>query len=98
MLVELGEAEPLRQILSDALGIRTDVIKHRTVYLHDNVRIHLDEVDALGSFLEFEAIVDDGCDDAAAHAKIDRLRIVFGLAPDEVESRSYSDLQLAART
>ena len=52
--------------LAAALGIRTVVRKQRTVYLHKNVRIHLDAVDGLGTFLEFEAVMPDGAPDQAS--------------------------------
>jgi adenylate cyclase, class 2 len=82
----------LRALLGSALGVRAVVEKLRTVYLLDNVRIHLDQVAGLGTFLEFEAIVDGTCDDAAASAKLKRLRTAFGVALQQVVARSYGDI------
>ncbi len=91
-LVKIENGPELRAALAGALGIVAEVVKERTVYLHDNVRIHLDEVRDLGTFVEFEAIVDGGCDDAAGRAKLDRLRTVFAIAADQVVRASYGDL------
>ena len=91
-LVIVANGTEMRAVLAGALGIVTEVVKQRTVYLHDNVRIHLDDVMNLGTFLEFEAIVDATCDDAAALAKLERLRVAFAIAPEHVLSTSYADL------
>ncbi|HVN86319.1 MAG TPA: class IV adenylate cyclase [Candidatus Binatia bacterium] len=96
-LVPVDAGEQLLAQLTGAVGVRTEVIKERTVYLHDNVRIHLDDVEGLGSFIEFEAIVDDTCDDSAAHAKLDRLRTAFAIRPADVIGGSYADLDRTAR-
>jgi adenylate cyclase class IV len=91
-LVEVPNGEQLRHLLAGALGVAAEVVKDRVVYLHDNVRIHLDDVSGLGSFIEFEAVVDHTCDDAAAQAKLGRLRSAFGVLPQQVVSQSYGDL------
>lgn len=93
-LVTVDDGDRLGALLSDAIGVTVEVVKHRTVYLHDNVRIHVDEVAGLGSFVEFEAIVDETCDATAARAKVDRLRDAFGIRDEETIAVSYSDLLL----
>jgi adenylate cyclase, class 2 len=40
------------------------VIKKRSLYLYDNTRIHLDTVQSLGTFMEFETLVINGMEDA----------------------------------
>jgi adenylate cyclase class IV len=47
------------QALSTALGVRGVVRKHRHVILIDNTRVHLDEVEGLGSFIEFEVVLEE---------------------------------------
>jgi len=94
-VIPVENGQEVRAVLCEALGVIVEVVKHRTIYLHDNVRIHIDDVAGLGTFLEFEAIVDDTCDDHAARAKIDRLRAAFGIADDQVVGVSYSDLACA---
>jgi adenylate cyclase class IV len=49
----------LTQVLDEALGIVGTVSKKRVVYLVGRTRIHLDEVDGLGSFIELEYVFED---------------------------------------
>ncbi len=95
-LVVVENGAELRELLSASLGMIAVVDKLRTIYLHEHVRIHLDEVAELGSFIEFEAIVDDSCDDRAAHEKLERFQVHFGIAPAHIMSRSYAELIAAA--
>jgi predicted adenylyl cyclase CyaB len=46
----------LKTVLSIGLGVRGVVKKTRLVYLAENVRIHLDQVNDLGDFLELEVV------------------------------------------
>jgi adenylate cyclase class IV len=68
------------------------VRKRREVLLLDNVRIHLDAVDGLGSFLELEAVVDARHDDAACRAQVDALLARLGLANVVPIQASYGEL------
>ncbi len=97
-LIRVIDGTELRQLLADGLGILTEVHKRRTVLLWRNVRIHLDEVERLGSFIELEAIVDGSCDDPTARAKIDHLCEALDILPDQLINVSYSDLLLSARS
>ena len=54
-----GEPALLRDILTRALGILVQVRKTREVFNYGNTRIHLDDVERLGSFIEFEYVVDE---------------------------------------
>lgn len=91
------DAESLRTSLARSMGLRGEVRKHRTVYLHDNVRIHLDDVADLGTFMELEAIVDETCDDDRAQAKLAWLTEQFSLVPDSFIGDAYAD-HLFAKT
>jgi len=91
-LVPVSAPAEMKQALSAALGIRAVVEKRREIFLADNVRIHLDEVAGLGSFLEFEAVLSSNVDDAAGHAQLDRLSRHFGLLPADLLQSSYGEL------
>jgi predicted adenylyl cyclase CyaB len=95
-LIHVIDGAELRRLLANGLGILAEVLKHRTVYLWRNVRIHLDEVERLGSFVELEAIVDEPCDETSARAKIDHLCEALDIQPDQLVDVSYSDLLLSA--
>ena len=68
------------------------VVKKRQLWMIDNVRIHLDEVDELGKFIEFEAIVSKNRDVKECHLAVNHLREVFGPVMGEPVSPSYCDL------
>ena len=46
-------------LLKKMQGFHKIIEKNRNIYLYQNVRIHLDEVNKLGNFLEFEAVMDE---------------------------------------
>lgn len=71
------------------------VRKRRELWMLENIRIHLDEVQRLGTFLEFEGIVNAPSDIALNHEKIAQLRQDFGPVLGEPIGRSYSDLMAA---
>jgi homotetrameric cytidine deaminase len=60
------------------------------------VRIHLDEVDGQGSFLELEAVAADGSDLSSEHEKVERLRGELAVDDANLVAESYSDLLLDA--
>jgi len=91
-LVPVSAPAELKKALAAALGIRAVVEKCREIFLADNVRIHLDEVVGLGSFLEFEAVLSSDVDDDAGHAQLDRLSRRFGLLPADLLQGSYGEL------
>lgn len=71
--------DALRDALTLAHGQCGRVRKRRTLYLAGRTRIHLDQVDALGHFLELEVVLDDNEPTAAgvevAHALLRSLEI-----------------------
>lgn len=87
----------MKHILERALGVRAVVRKRRALWLWENVRIHLDRVDGLGNFIEFEAVLDDAHDDADGYGRVAFLRDAFAIASGDLVSVSYSDLLLAAQ-
>ena len=91
-LAPVPDAAALKALLSDVLGVRGVVAKRRHIYLWHNVRIHLDEVAVLGSFIEFEAVLTLPADEAAAPAQLDELCRVFEIAPADHLASSYADL------
>ncbi|KAF7641418.1 hypothetical protein LDENG_00281930, partial [Lucifuga dentata] len=44
----------LRTVLSDALGVKGEVKKDRQLFLIGQTRVHLDEVEGLGHYMELE--------------------------------------------
>jgi predicted adenylyl cyclase CyaB len=52
--------DAMREVLTNACGQCGRVRKRRVLYRVGRTRIHLDEVHALGHFLELEVVLDDG--------------------------------------
>lgn len=92
-LTPISHPAELKASLAAALGLRGEVVKHRHVLLWHNVRIHLDEVDELGSFIEFEAVMSAGQDEATGHERLKHLCEVLHLSPADYLDRSYADLK-----
>lgn len=84
------DASQMRLILSEALGVITVVKKSRIVYIWKNARIHLDRVEDLGDFLEFEVLVIHGEEQAEDLMK--ELRRNFNIADANIIRCSYADL------
>ena len=75
VLAAASEPDALREALDGALGTSVVVAKRRRLFLWEHVRIHLDEVERLGTFIELEALVGPGLDRVAeAQEKVARLR------------------------
>ncbi len=68
------------------------VVKDRELWMIDNVRIHIDEVEQLGGFLEFEARVDSSNTVGSCDRRIAELREIFQPCLGETIGVSYSDL------
>lgn len=83
----------LKGVLSDALGVRSVVHKAREIYFLSNVKIHLDEVDGLGSFLEIEAIDTTGQRTRPQLRRQCRaLMAKLGVSTEDLLDGSYSDM------
>jgi homotetrameric cytidine deaminase len=90
-----ADPEALREALGAALGTTVVVVKRRRLFVWENVRIHLDEVDGLGTFIELEALVGPGHSDREEAArKVARLRSELGISDDALVAAGYSDLLL----
>lgn len=85
----------LREALNAALGETVVVVKRRRLFVWEHVRIHLDDVEGLGTFIELEALVGPGLNspDEAAD-KVARLRSELAIADDALVAVGYSDLLL----
>lgn len=85
----------LKQILTTQLGVLIVIDKLRKIYFVDNVKFHFDEVKALGSFVEIEAIDEDGSLDVEHLQKqCDEYISLLGLDRTAMQTHSYSDMLL----
>ena len=93
-VVPVPDADALRAGLDAALGTLVVVEKRRRLLLWEGVRIHLDEVEGLGSFVELEAVAAPGSDLGEERAKVERLRGELHVEEPALVAGSYADLLL----
>jgi predicted adenylyl cyclase CyaB len=91
-LVPVSDPQTLRAALTAALGVRGEVRKKRTIYHYCNVRIHLDEVVDLGSFVEFEAVLSATDGEAVSRERLAELGRVLQLESTQNLAGSYADI------
>ncbi len=87
-----SEEEALERFGARPMPVWLIVEKTREVWMLDHVRIHLDRVKHLGSFLELEALVTRKQHLGEAHRRVNELRLAFGPILGEPIASSYSDL------
>jgi adenylate cyclase class IV len=57
-----------------------------------NVRIHLDRVEGLGTFVEIEAVAQPASNLERERDQAERLRALLGIEPSQLVPAGYSDL------
>jgi predicted adenylyl cyclase CyaB len=87
----------LREALSAAYGQVGRVVKHRTLYLIGRTRLHLDQVEDLGHFLELEVVLEDGEPSENGSREAYSLMTRMGINPSALIKSAYVDL-LAQKT
>ena len=93
-LAPVPDPDTLRASLDAALGTLVVVDKERHLLLWDGVRIHLDTVAGLGSFVELEGVAPPESDLSAEREKVAHLQDALGIG--EILTDSYSDRLLGA--
>ena len=87
-----ADAKALCAALSRVLAVKGQVVKRRELFLVGRTRLHLDQVERLGSFVELEVVLRDGepIEDGETEAR--ELMRRLGLAPDALVPCAYIDL------
>jgi adenylate cyclase, class 2 len=86
------EEEAAARFGTAPLPVWVVVRKRRDVFMWRNVRIHLDQVEGLGTFLEFEALVSRKDPVPRCHEALNELRAALAPVIGEPIACSYSDL------
>jgi len=82
----------LKATLDKAIGIWKIVRKRRELWMHRNIRIHLDRVEGLGNFVELEAVVGGRYGIHVSQANLAIVQRALELTADMLVPGSYSDL------
>lgn len=91
-IFETGDPSGLKATLSLALGVRGVVRKTRHLYLVGQTRVHLDEVEGLGEFMELEVVLRPEQSDAEGQAIAQDLMTRLGVREDDLLEGAYMDL------
>jgi len=88
-----ADAAALEALLRAALEVLVVVDKQRDIWFAGNVKMHVDEVEGLGSFVEIEAIDVDGTHtQSSLLAQCQQWLAHLGVRDEDLVTCSYSDL------
>lgn len=91
-IAPVSDPAALRDVLGRALPVVGRVRKRRRLYLAGNTRIHLDQVEGLGTFLELEVVLDDGDSETDGERTARSLMQKLGVTDDDLVEGAYLDL------
>ena len=91
-LARTDEPENLKTALSLAFGVRGVVRKTRCLYMVGQTRVHLDEVEGLGHFMELEVVMREGQSNAEGQAIAEDLMRRLGVRGEALIEGAYMDL------
>ena len=85
----------LRESLTLAYGQAGRVRKRRTLFLVGRTRVHLDDVEGLGTFVELEVVLADGESTNDGVEEAHSLMRALGIEPSQLIETAYVDLLAA---
>ncbi len=91
-ITQSNDPANLKDVLNLAYGIRGIVKKSRYLYLVGQTRVHLDEVEGLGQFMELEVVMEDGQSDAEGQKIAEDLMSALGVESGDLIDGAYMDL------
>jgi len=92
-VVPVADPQGLKALLAEILGVECVVEKEREILLHENVRIHLDRVVGLGSFVELEAVFDgSAAAEVGQRERVAALMEELGVRESDLVPVSYENL------
>ncbi|KAH0556519.1 uncharacterized protein LOC123274911 [Cotesia glomerata] len=93
-----SECDGINDILTKTNGKLGMVKKTRLLYIVGQSRIHIDEVDQLGDFMEIEVVLQDKQDVEVGEKISNNLMKELGIVQDDLISEAYIDLLLKKDT
>ena len=87
-----ADPENLKRVLELSYGIRGVVKKTRYLYLVGQTRVHLDDVDGLGHFMELEVVMRDEQSDAEGQEIAEGLMASLGVERSDLLEGAYMDM------
>ncbi|CAE1242982.1 unnamed protein product [Acanthosepion pharaonis] len=93
-IANVADPDSLCAVLTRALGVKGIVKKKRELYMVGQTRVHLDEVEGLGNFMELEVIMKEGQTKAEGIAIVNDLMKKLNIQESDLIDRAYLDLLL----
>lgn len=87
-----NEPNSLLDVMKKSYGIHGKVKKIRELYIVGRTRIHIDQVEGLGNFLEFEVFLGEGDDTHDGEIEAGELMRAFNIAQSDLISGAYVDM------
>lgn len=92
LISKIADPQALRESLARALGITGRVRKRRRLYHLDRTRIHLDEVEGLGGFVELEVVLRENDATETGLAEAARIMGLLGIDESQLVQGAYVEL------
>lgn len=91
-IARTGDGAALRRVLATVLDVRGVVRKKRLLVMAGRTRIHLDEVEGLGSFMELEVVLAEGDSRSGGEEEAAGLMEKLGITSADLVRGAYIDL------
>ena len=87
--------DPLKNVLTESLGVLVEVDKTREIFFIDNIKFHIDTLKGFGTFIEIEAIDETGeKSEGFLQNQCETYLTLFGINENDLIPVSYSDMLL----
>jgi len=87
-----NEPESLKNILTSSLGVRGVIKKQRTLYKIGLTRIHFDQVEGLGNFIELEFVMQKNTSKKEALQTVENLMKKLEIQDNQLINTAYIDM------
>lgn len=81
-----------RQELVELFGVKNIVRKKRTLYLINSTRVHLDEIEGMGDFVEIEVPIASSKDENRAKRTVQTIMRHLAINDDELLATAYVEM------
>lgn len=92
LIARTSDPRILNDILTATLGTTGVVRKTRVLYLIGQTRVHIDNVQGLGDFLELEVVLRPGQTELDGKNIVTALLFEFGISHEQLVAEAYIDL------
>jgi len=95
--IVLSDSDYFREVLGLLYPIKGSISKVRKLFKYKNTRIHLDQVDGLGDFLEIEVVLQPDMDPDTGKREASQLKRLLGIRNRDLVRGSYFDLLISGK-